>query len=90
MVVWSGIATSLQARNGKHKSVFVLNSGGLNCVNSNSHHTTQNEMKLIFYENRHKELFIHIRYVKFGLKMKEIWILQVGCVQWGFWLGSLH
>ena len=73
----------------KTKTVEVENSSSLYCAPNNSFNTTQNAMKLILNEIRIVELFIHIKYVNFGLKTMEIQIFKVGCYQVCFYLGSL-
>ena len=54
------------------KTVEAGHSGSLCGVTNSSFNTTPNTMKLILNENRLIELFIHVKYVSFGLVMREI------------------
>ena len=72
------------------KTVEAENSTSLFFATNNLFYTTPNAMKLILNENRFIELFIHIKYVKFDLKMREIRIFKMGCPQVCFCSGSLY
>ena len=54
------------------KTVEAGISGSLIYMTHNSLNTNPNVMELILNENRLIEIFIHIKYVSFGLIMREI------------------
>ena len=60
----------------KIKTIEAENSGSLYCTPNNSFNTTQNSMKLILNENILVEIFIHVKYVNFSLKTREIQIFK--------------
>ena len=74
----------------KTKTVETGNSGSLYCVPNNSLNTNWNAMKLILNENRLVEISIHIKYMNFGLKLREIQIFKLGYHQMRFYLRSLY
>ena len=54
------------------KTVGAEISGSLCCVIHNSLNTTPNAMKLILNENILTEIFIHVKYIRFGFITREI------------------
>ena len=62
----------LQENSLKPKPWKLENLGSLFFMIHNSFYTTPNAMKLILNESRLTELFIYIKYVSFGLIMREI------------------